>query len=97
MGQTGGETKRCPKIVRSYDASGSMVKLGLGKDKLGYSMSEKRGVHEKVHKEDINGNDISDNGGCGSVRGSLSSKGTMEQTKSPRSLFQAKEKSKPRE
>ncbi|KAK5843419.1 hypothetical protein PVK06_005876 [Gossypium arboreum] len=33
--------------------------------------------------------------GCGSVRGSLSSKGTMEQTRSPRSLVRAREKPKP--
>ncbi|MFQ6658510.1 hypothetical protein Gotur_027741, partial [Gossypium turneri] len=44
----------------------SVVKLGLGKDKLGSSKSEKRGVREMDHKEDIvdgNGND--DNGGNG--------------------------------
>ncbi|MFQ6658382.1 hypothetical protein Gotur_027671 [Gossypium turneri] len=34
--------------------------------------------------------------GCGSVRRSLSSMGTMEQTMSPRSLVRAREKSKPR-
>ncbi|MBA0669628.1 hypothetical protein Goklo_029555 [Gossypium klotzschianum] len=42
----------------------SVVKLGLGKDKLGCSKSEKRGVYERDHKKDIvagNGND--DNGG----------------------------------
>ncbi|MBA0766722.1 hypothetical protein Gotri_015740 [Gossypium trilobum] len=63
-----GTVGECPKIVGSYDASGSMVKLGLGKDKLGSSKSEKRGVHEKDHKEDINGNDIKDNGGNGKPR-----------------------------
>ncbi|MBA0788602.1 hypothetical protein Gotri_027502 [Gossypium trilobum] len=44
----------------------SMVKLGLGKDKLGSSKSEERDVCEKYHKEDIvdgNGND--DNNGNG--------------------------------
>ncbi|MBA0755778.1 hypothetical protein Gogos_021150 [Gossypium gossypioides] len=42
----------------------SVVKLGLGKDKLGSSKSEERGVGEKDHKEDIvdgDGND--DNSG----------------------------------
>ncbi|MBA0845595.1 hypothetical protein Goarm_023164 [Gossypium armourianum] len=34
--------------------------------------------------------------GCESVRRSLSSKGTMEQTRSSRSLVRAREKSKPR-
>ncbi|MFQ6667959.1 hypothetical protein Gotur_033802, partial [Gossypium turneri] len=42
-----------------------MVKLGLRKDKLGSSKSEKRGVHKKDHKEDINGRD---NGGNGKAR-----------------------------
>ncbi|MBA0880437.1 hypothetical protein Goshw_011627, partial [Gossypium schwendimanii] len=42
----------------------SMVKLGLGKDKLRYSKSEERGVCEMDHKEDIvDGNDNGDNGG----------------------------------
>ncbi|MBA0734089.1 hypothetical protein Gogos_018037 [Gossypium gossypioides] len=44
----------------------SVVKLGLGKDKLGSFKSEERGVCEKDHKEDVvdgNGND--DNGGNG--------------------------------
>ncbi|MBA0664090.1 hypothetical protein Goklo_004152 [Gossypium klotzschianum] len=41
-----------------------MVKLGLGKDKLGYSKSEERGVCEKDHKEDIfNGNGNGNNRG----------------------------------
>ncbi|MBA0756318.1 hypothetical protein Gogos_020203, partial [Gossypium gossypioides] len=41
----------------------SVVKLGLGKDKLGSSKSEKRGVCEMDHKEDIvNGNGNGDNG-----------------------------------
>ncbi|MBA0631761.1 hypothetical protein Godav_000604 [Gossypium davidsonii] len=34
--------------------------------------------------------------GCGSVRGSLSSKRTIEQTRSPRSLVRARKKPKPR-
>ncbi|MBA0610064.1 hypothetical protein Godav_010961 [Gossypium davidsonii] len=47
----------------------SVVKLGLGKDKLGSSKSKERGACEKDHKEDvvhINGND--DNCGNGKPR-----------------------------
>ncbi|MFQ6645154.1 hypothetical protein Gotur_019330 [Gossypium turneri] len=41
-----------------------MVKLGLGKDKLGSSNSEERGVCEKDHKEDVvDGNGNGDNSG----------------------------------
>ncbi|MBA0745237.1 hypothetical protein Gogos_007818 [Gossypium gossypioides] len=44
----------------------SVVKLGLGKDKLGSFKSEVRGVCEKDHKEDIvDGNGNSDNYGNG--------------------------------
>ncbi|MFQ6658507.1 hypothetical protein Gotur_027740 [Gossypium turneri] len=47
----------------------SVVKLGLGKDKLGSSESEKRGVREMDHKEDIvDGNGIGDNGHNGKPR-----------------------------
>ncbi|MFQ6660868.1 hypothetical protein Gotur_029224 [Gossypium turneri] len=42
----------------------SVVKLGLGKDKLGSSKPKERGVCEMDHKEDIvDGNDNGDNGG----------------------------------
>ncbi|MBA0754901.1 hypothetical protein Gogos_021709, partial [Gossypium gossypioides] len=44
----------------------SVVKLGLGKDKLGSSKFEKMGVREMDHKEDIvdgNGNDDNDGNG----------------------------------
>ncbi|MBA0765845.1 hypothetical protein Gotri_014966 [Gossypium trilobum] len=47
----------------------SMVKLGLGKDKIKSSKFEERGVCEKDHKEDVvddNGN--GDNGGNGKPR-----------------------------
>ncbi|MBA0874068.1 hypothetical protein Goshw_011132 [Gossypium schwendimanii] len=50
----------------------SVVKLGLGKDKLGSSKSEEKSVCEMDHKEDIvdgNGND--DNGGNGKPRKSM--------------------------
>ncbi|MBA0606374.1 hypothetical protein Godav_018848 [Gossypium davidsonii] len=46
----------------------SMVKLGLGKDKLGFSKSEERGICEKDHKEDNDGNGIGDNSGNGKPR-----------------------------
>ncbi|MBA0755179.1 hypothetical protein Gogos_020874 [Gossypium gossypioides] len=47
----------------------SMVKLGLGKDKLGSSKFEKRGVCEKDHKEDIvDGNSNDDNNGNGKLQ-----------------------------
>ncbi|MBA0707160.1 hypothetical protein Golax_019234 [Gossypium laxum] len=46
-----------------------VVKLGLGKDKLGSSKSKEWGVCEKDHNEDIvNGNDSIDNGGNGKPR-----------------------------
>ncbi|MFQ6624776.1 hypothetical protein Gotur_004433, partial [Gossypium turneri] len=46
-----------------------VVKLGLGKDKLGCSKSEERGVCEKDHKEDVvDGNGNGDNGGNGKPR-----------------------------
>ncbi|MBA0874071.1 hypothetical protein Goshw_011132 [Gossypium schwendimanii] len=51
------------------DTVKSVVKLGLGKDKLGSSKSEEKSVCEMDHKEDIvdgNGND--DNGGNGKPR-----------------------------
>ncbi|MBA0853405.1 hypothetical protein Goshw_017053 [Gossypium schwendimanii] len=46
----------------------SMVKLGLGKDKLRSSKSEERGVCEKDHKEDNVGNGIDDSGGVSKPR-----------------------------
>ncbi|MFQ6660733.1 hypothetical protein Gotur_029140, partial [Gossypium turneri] len=47
----------------------SVVKLGLGKNKLGSSKSEERGVCEMDHKEDIvDGNGNGDNGGNGKPR-----------------------------
>ncbi|MFQ6669530.1 hypothetical protein Gotur_034743 [Gossypium turneri] len=46
----------------------SVVKLSLGKDKLGSSKSKERGICEKDHKEDNDGNGISDNGGNGKPR-----------------------------
>ncbi|MBA0731524.1 hypothetical protein Golax_020328 [Gossypium laxum] len=47
----------------------SVVKLGLGKDKLGSSKFEKRGVCEKDHKKDVvDGNDNDNNSGNGKPR-----------------------------
>ncbi|MFQ6652883.1 hypothetical protein Gotur_024551, partial [Gossypium turneri] len=47
----------------------SVVKLGLGKDKLGSSKSEERGLCKMDHKEDIvDGNGNGDNGGNGKPR-----------------------------
>ncbi|MFQ6636687.1 hypothetical protein Gotur_012793 [Gossypium turneri] len=47
----------------------SVVKIGLGKDKLGSSKSEERGVCEMDHKKDsVDGNGNGDNGGNGKPR-----------------------------
>ncbi|MBA0753253.1 hypothetical protein Gogos_020608, partial [Gossypium gossypioides] len=46
----------------------SVVKLSLGKDKLGSSKPKERGVCEKDHKEDVDGNGNGDNGGNGKPR-----------------------------
>ncbi|MBA0858736.1 hypothetical protein Goshw_030432 [Gossypium schwendimanii] len=45
-----------------------MVKLGLGKDKLGSSKSEEKGVCEKDQMKDVDGNGNDDNGGNGKPR-----------------------------
>ncbi|MBA0845289.1 hypothetical protein Goarm_023272, partial [Gossypium armourianum] len=46
-----------------------VVKLGLGKDKLGSSKSEERGVCKKDHKKDVvDGNDNDNNSGNGKPR-----------------------------
>ncbi|MBA0653978.1 hypothetical protein Goklo_021070 [Gossypium klotzschianum] len=46
----------------------SVVKFGLGKDKLGSSKSEERGVCEKDHKKDVDGNDNDNNSSNGKPR-----------------------------
>ncbi|MBA0634467.1 hypothetical protein Godav_005270 [Gossypium davidsonii] len=47
----------------------SVVKLGLGKDKLGFFKSEKRDVCEKDYKKDtVNGNGNNNNSGNGKPR-----------------------------
>ncbi|KAG8503675.1 hypothetical protein CXB51_001657 [Gossypium anomalum] len=61
--------QRCvQKLLEAITVAESMVKLGLGKDKLGFSKSQERGVCEKDHKEDNDGNGIGANGGNGKPR-----------------------------
>ncbi|KAK5802077.1 hypothetical protein PVK06_029659 [Gossypium arboreum] len=60
------EQRGVQKLSEAMAVVESVVKLSLGKDKLGSSKSEERGVREKDHKEDVvdgNGND--NNGGNG--------------------------------
>ncbi|MBA0756725.1 hypothetical protein Gogos_021429 [Gossypium gossypioides] len=60
----------------------SMVKLGLGKNKLGSSKSEERGVCEKDHNKDVDGNDNGDNSGNEKPRvGKKKSKRKMDKLK----------------
>ncbi|MFQ6656410.1 hypothetical protein Gotur_026526 [Gossypium turneri] len=63
------EQRGVQKLSEAMTVVESVVKLGLGKDKLGSSKSEEKGVCEMDHKEDIvdaNGN--GDNGGNGKPR-----------------------------
>ncbi|MBA0852010.1 hypothetical protein Goshw_000048 [Gossypium schwendimanii] len=58
------EQRGVQKLSEAMTVVESVVKLGLGKDKLGSSKSEERGVCEKDYNEDVvdgNGND--NNGG----------------------------------
>ncbi|MFQ6649932.1 hypothetical protein Gotur_022912, partial [Gossypium turneri] len=56
-------------LLEAMTAVESVVKLGLGKYKLGSSKSEERGLYEKDHKEDVvNGNGNDDNSGNGKPR-----------------------------
>ncbi|KAK5842594.1 hypothetical protein PVK06_004971 [Gossypium arboreum] len=50
------------KLSEAMTIAESVVKLGLGKDKLGSSKSEERGICEMNHNEDNDGNGIGDNG-----------------------------------
>ncbi|MBA0669966.1 hypothetical protein Goklo_024190 [Gossypium klotzschianum] len=59
------EQRGVQKLLEAMTVVESMVKLGLGKDKLGSFKSEKRGVCKKDHKEDIDGNSNSDNSSLG--------------------------------
>ncbi|MBA0800982.1 hypothetical protein Gohar_011381 [Gossypium harknessii] len=63
------EQKGVQKLSEAMTVAKSMVKLGLGKDKLRFSKPEKMSVCEKDHKEDVvDGNGNGDNGGNGKPR-----------------------------
>ncbi|MFQ6626994.1 hypothetical protein Gotur_005528 [Gossypium turneri] len=63
------EQRGVQKLSEAMTVVESVVKLGLGKGKLGSSKSEERGVCEMDHKEDIvDGNGNGDNGGNGKPR-----------------------------
>ncbi|KAK8301352.1 hypothetical protein V6Z11_D04G014000 [Gossypium hirsutum] len=63
------EQRGVQKLSEAMTVVESVIKLGLGKDKLGSSKSEERGVCEMNHKEDIvNGNGNGNNGGNGKPR-----------------------------
>ncbi|MFQ6640103.1 hypothetical protein Gotur_015263 [Gossypium turneri] len=70
MLQVSGVEQRCvQKLSEAMTVAESVVKLGLGKDKLGSFKSEERDVCEMDHKEDIvDGNGNGDNGGNGKPR-----------------------------
>ncbi|KAK8263617.1 hypothetical protein V6Z12_D12G053800 [Gossypium hirsutum] len=63
------EQRGVQKLSEAMKVVESVGKLGLGKDKLGSSKSEERGVCEMDHKEDIvDGNGNGNNGGNGKPR-----------------------------
>ncbi|MFQ6653581.1 hypothetical protein Gotur_024905 [Gossypium turneri] len=63
------EQRGVQKLSEAITVVESVVKLGLGKDKLGSSKSKEKGVCEMDHKEDIvDGNGNGDNGGNGKPR-----------------------------
>ncbi|MFQ6648382.1 hypothetical protein Gotur_021362, partial [Gossypium turneri] len=62
------EQRGVQKLSEAMTVAESVVKLGLGKNKLKSSKSEERDVCKKDHKEDIDGNGIDDNGGNGKPR-----------------------------
>ncbi|MFQ6640266.1 hypothetical protein Gotur_014763 [Gossypium turneri] len=63
------EQRGVQKLSEAMTVVVSVIKLGLGKDKLGSSKSEERGVCEMDHKEDIvDGNGNGDNSGNGKPR-----------------------------
>ncbi|MBA0670471.1 hypothetical protein Goklo_024952 [Gossypium klotzschianum] len=59
------EQKGVQKLSKAMTVVESVVKLGLGKDKLGFSKFEEKGVCEKGQKEDVDGNGNIDNSGLG--------------------------------
>ncbi|MBA0844608.1 hypothetical protein Goarm_023203, partial [Gossypium armourianum] len=63
------EQRGVQKLSKAMTVVESVVKLGLGKDKLGSSKFKERGVCEKDHKEDVvNGNGNDDDSGNGKPR-----------------------------
>ena len=63
------EQRGVQKLSKAMKVAVSVVKLGLGKDKLGSFKSDGRGVCEMDHKEDsVDGNGNGDNGGNGKPR-----------------------------
>ncbi|KAH1055489.1 hypothetical protein J1N35_033554 [Gossypium stocksii] len=64
VGEYNVEQRGVPKLSKAITVVESMVKLGVGKDKLGSSKSEERDVRKENHKEGKdNDNGNSDNGG----------------------------------
>ncbi|KAH1081943.1 hypothetical protein J1N35_021704 [Gossypium stocksii] len=60
------EQRGVQKLLETMTVAEFVVKLRLGKDKLGFSKSEERGVYEKDHNKDVvDGNDNDNNGGNG--------------------------------
>ncbi|MBA0824707.1 hypothetical protein Goarm_021355, partial [Gossypium armourianum] len=62
------EQRGVQKLSEAITVVKSIVKLGLRKDKHRSSKTKERGVCEKDHKEDIDGNGIGDNSGNGKPR-----------------------------
>ncbi|KAG8474384.1 hypothetical protein CXB51_034110 [Gossypium anomalum] len=59
------EQRGVQKLSEAMTVAVSVVKLGLGKDKLGSSKSEERGVCEGNHKEDTDGYGKGNGNNCG--------------------------------
>ncbi|KAH1031269.1 hypothetical protein J1N35_043443 [Gossypium stocksii] len=58
------EQRGVQKLSEAMMVIEAVVKLGLGKDKLGSSKFEEKGIREKDHKEDnVDGNGNGNNGG----------------------------------
>ncbi|MBA0775480.1 hypothetical protein Gotri_010624, partial [Gossypium trilobum] len=63
------EQRGVQKLSKAMMVVESVVKLSLGKDKLGSSNFEEKCVCKRDHKEDVvDGNDNDDNGGNGKLR-----------------------------
>ncbi|MFQ6666460.1 hypothetical protein Gotur_032799, partial [Gossypium turneri] len=63
------EQRDVQKLLEAITIVESVVELGLGKDKLGSSKCEEKGVCENEHKEDVvDGNGNGENGGNGKPR-----------------------------